>query len=391
VPAFERTEFRARIARVKQEMARARLDVLLCVDPASMNYLTGYDAWSFYVHQAVALSLEAVEPVWIGREMDAAGARLTTYLRAEDICGYPDDYVDSPERHPMRFVANVLLQRGWAAGRIGIEMDSVYFTARAYTELQAGLPGARLADAQGLVNWVRIVKSPAELSRMRAAATIVGRAMRAGIDAIAPEMRECDVVARVCAVQIEGTPDYWGDYPAALPAAPSGVKTVAPHLTWSGDRYAKDTVTYLELAGCHQRYHAPLARTVCLGTPPPGLLDLAAVVAEGLETALDAARAGRTCQDVEAAWRGVIARAGYEKRSRIGYSVGLGYPPDWGERTASLRPGDTTVLAPNMCFHLILGMWLAEWGIELSETFRVTEAGPPEVFTRFPRELVIKG
>jgi hypothetical protein len=43
-----------------------------------------------------------------------------------------------------------------------------------------------------------------------------------------------------------------------------------------------------------------------------------------------------------------------------------------------------------MCFHLILGMWLDDWGYELSETFRVSEAGPPEVLTDFPRRLFVK-
>ena len=76
--------------------------------------------------------------------------------------------------------------------------------------------------------------------------------------------------------------------------------------------------------------------------------------------------------------------------SRIGYAVGLGYPPDRGERTVSLRPGNTTVLAPTMCFHMILGMWLDQWGYELPGTFRVTEAGPPEILTHFPRRLFVK-
>ena len=62
------------------------------------------------------------------------------------------------------------------------------------------------------------------------------------------------------------------------------------------------------------------------------------------------------------------------KGSRIGYSMGLNYPPDWGEHTASLRPGDKTVLAPNMTFHMILGMWMDNYGFEGSESFRVTEA-----------------
>jgi Xaa-Pro aminopeptidase len=99
-------------------------------------------------------------------------------------------------------------------------------------------------------------------------------------------------------------------------------------------------------------------------------------------------RAGR--RNVEAAWRKVIRRAGYDKASRIGYSIGLNYPPDWGKRTASLREGDQRVLEPNMCFHMILGMWMDDWGCELCQTFCVRERGSPEILTSLPRDPVIK-
>ena len=371
-------------------MAASDLDVLVSVDPANLHYLTGYDGWSFYVPQAVAVARSSGEPLWIGRAMDVAGARLTTYLGADSLCGYPEEYVDAPDRHPMAYVGHVLAERGWGGGRVGVELDSWYYTARGHAELCAALPDATLVDAGLLVNWVRLVKSPAEVAHMRAAARIAERAMEAGIEAIAPGVRECDVAARVAAAQFGGTPEHWGDYPAALSSLPSGRRTAAPHLTWSGARHMAGSVTYLELAGCHARYHAPLARTVYLGRPPAALERLAAVVGEGLEAALEAAQTGRTAEEVEATWRATITGAGYRKASRIGYAVGLGYPPDWGERTVSLRSGDSTVLAPNMCFHMILGMWLDQWGYEMSETFRVTEAGPPEVLTHFPRRLFVK-
>jgi ectoine hydrolase len=388
--AFDVAEYRDRLARVQARMAEAELDVLVCVDPANLHYLTGYDGWSFYVPQAVAVARFAGEPLWIGRAMDLAGARLTTYLGADSLFGYPEEYVDARDRHPMAYVGRTLRDRGWARGRVGVELDSCYYTARAHAELTASLPGATLVDADLLVNWVRLVKSDAEVAHMRAAARIAEQAMRAGIEVIEPGVRECDVAARVAAAQFGGTPEHWGDYPAALPSLPSGARTAAPHLNWSGARHVAGSVTYLELAGCHARYHAPLARTVSLGLPPAALERLAHVVGEGLEAALDAARTGRTAAQVEAAWREVITRAGYRKASRIGYPVGLGFPPDWGERTASLRPGDTTILAPNMCFHVILGMWLDDWGYEISETLRVTQAGPPEVLTDFPRRLFVK-
>jgi Xaa-Pro dipeptidase len=322
--------------------------------------------------------------------MDAPGARLTTFLRPDSIEPYPEDYVDAPDRHPARFVAELMKARGYGHARIGLELDAFYFTGRSFAELTKALPDARLVDVYPLVNWVRIVKSQSELEMMRAAAEIVSHAMGIGIAAVKPGVRECDAVAEICAAQIRGTAAHWGDYPSAMPQVPSGLKTAAPHLTWSGDRYTTNAVAYLELGGCSHRYHAALARTLYLGKPPTYLLDLAQAVSEGLDTALDVARAGRTCHEVEAAWRAVIERAGHAKSSRIGYSIGLSYPPDWGERTASLRQGDHTVLEPNMCFHMILGMWRRDWGFELSETFRVTAEGAPEILTSFPRDMVVK-
>jgi len=390
MPVFGQSEFVARIARVKACMIAAGIDVLICADPANLNYLTGYDGWSFYVHQYAVLSLDAEEPLWIGRAMDAPGAHMTAFVRPENIVPYPETHVDSALLHPAQFVAAVLRERGCSRARIGVDLDAFYFTARAYLELTKALPEASFVDSEGLVNWVRLVKSPAEVALMRGAAAIVSKAMAVGMEAVAPGVRECDAVAEITAAQFHGTADFWGDYPAALAQVPSGRKSAAPHMTWSGDRYEQDTVAYLELGGCHHRYHAALARTLYMGKPPQALLDVAKVVAEGLDVALDAARAGTTCHDVEAAWRSVINRAGYSKASRIGYSIGLNYPPDWGERTASLREGDETVLEANMCFHMILGMWMDDWGYELSETFCVRPSGAPEILTSFPRDLVVK-
>src|SRR5690625_368848 len=113
------------------------------------------------------------------------------------------------------------------------------------------------------------------------------------------------------------------------------------------------------------------------------------VVMEGVNTTLDMIKPGVTCEEVERAWSAVIAKYDIEKESRIGYSTGLNYPPDWGEHTASLRPGDKTILEPNMVFHMIPTIDLGHVGMEISESFRVTETGV-EVLADFPRELYVK-
>ena len=87
----------------------------------------------------------------------------------------------------------------------------------------------------------------------------------------------------------------------------------------------------------------------------------------------------------DAFWE-VLAKYGLEKESRCGYSIGIGYPPDWGEHTLSIRKNDMTELKPNVTFHLMAGMWMDTWGIEISESIRVTEKGC-ELFCNFPRSM----
>ena len=387
---FETEEYHARISKTKARMDEAGIEILVVADPANMNYLTGYDGWSFYVPQVVAVATAATEPVWIGRGMDANGARQTTFLQPENIVGYPDHFVQSPVRHPMNFVADEIRRRGWGRKTIGLEMDAYYFSARGYVELQKSLPEAKFEDANLLVSWVRLVKSPQEIAYMQQAGKIIERVMQTAIDTVAPGVRECDAVAEIFRAQVKGTEAFGGDYTAIVPMMPTGEKTATPHLTWTDEPYGNETAVNLELAACRHRYHSPLARTMYLGqNPPPKLKDTAEIVVEGLHTALDAVRPGVRCEEVELAWRNVISKEGLAKESRIGYAMGLNYPPDWGEHTASLRPGDQTVLAPNMTFHMILGMWMDDWGFECSESFRVTEGGC-ETFADFPRKLFVK-
>ncbi len=386
---FKRDEYLERIRKAKVMMADASVDVLLVSDPANMNYLSGYDGHSFYVHQAVVLALEEDEPTWIGRAQDVNGAKLTTFLRHDNIIGYPDHYVQSAVKHPMEFVAAVLKGRGLANKATGVEADSWYFTGTCYDTLRRALPDATFKDANLLVNWVRAVKSEQEIAYMRQAARIVEQVMRVAIDAIAPGVRQCDAAAAIQHAQTLGTPEFGGDYPAIVPLMPTGVATSAPHITWSDAPFESGQGTSVEVAGVRHRYHCPLTRTIFLGAPPSKMTDAAGVVVEGIAAALEAVKPGAACEEVEAAWRRVISRSGIKKESRIGYSIGIGYPPDWGERTISLRAGDRTVLQPNMTIHLMPGIWMEDWGISISETFRVTETGA-ETLANVPRKLFVK-
>jgi ectoine hydrolase len=85
-----------------------------------------------------------------------------------------------------------------------------------------------------------------------------------------------------------------------------------------------------------------------------------------------------------------LRRAGIEKDGRCGYSIGLSYPPDWGEHTVSLRSEDQTVLEAGMTFHFMPGLWMDDWGLEITESILIKEDGPAECLANVPRKLFIK-
>jgi len=289
----------------------------------------------------------------------------------------------------MDVLSGVIASRGSDRERIGVEMDNYYFSAAAFASLQNNLPNTRFEDATGLVNWCRAVKSKQELIYMRRAAKIV-EAMHARIfDKIEPGMRKSDLVAEIYDAGIRGAGGYGGDYPAIVPLLPSGSDAAAPHLTWDDQPMKSGEGTFFEIAGCHRRYHVPLSRTVFLGKPSQTYLDADKAVREGMEVGLDKARAGNLCEDIALAFFDVLKKYDITKDNRAGYAIGLSYPPDWGERTMSLRDGDKTELRPGMTFHFMTGLWMDDWGMETTESIVITD-GAPECLASVPRELFIK-
>lgn len=389
---FSREEYDERLAKTRRAMEARGVDVLVVSDPSNMAWLTGYDGWSFYVHQAVIVPPDG-EPVWYGRGQDANGAKRTAWLGHDNIVGYADHYVQSTERHPMDYLAEVMASRKLDRLTVGVEMDNYWFSAAAFAALQKGLLNARFVDATGLVNWQRAVKSPAEIGYMRKAARIV-EAMHARIlDKVEVGMRKCDLVAEIYDAGIRGVdgPDgrFGGDYPAIVPLLPSGTDAAAPHLTWDDRPMKAGEGTFFEIAGCYHRYHCPLSRTVFLGRPTQAFLDAEKATLEGMEAGLAAAKPGNACEDIANAFFAVLKKYGIVKDNRTGYSIGLSYPPDWGERTMSLRPGDRTELRPGMTFHFMTGLWLEDMGLEITESILITETGV-ECLADVPRKLFVK-
>ncbi len=385
---FTPEEYETRIAKVRGAMIERGLDAIIVSDPSNMFWLTGYDGWSFYVHQAVVLPLEGT-PHWWGRLMDAQGARRTVFMDDQYIHGYDDTYVQNPDKHPMNDLSLLLHDLQLQNARIGVELDNYYYSAAAHQTLLNVMSGATFFDATALVNWQRSVKSPQELEYMHSAARIVEKMHDHILEVAEPGMRKNDLVAEIYAAGIRGVDDHWGDYPAIVPMAPSGMDATAPHLTWDDRRMRVGEATFFEIAGAHRRYQCPQSRTLFFGEVPQKYLDAEAAVLDAIEAGLEFAKPGNQAQDIANAFNKSLNDAGFEKESRCGYAIGLSYPPDWGERTISFRRGDETLLQPGMTFHFMPALWLDDGGLEITEPILITDDGH-RCFCNTPRKLFAK-
>ncbi|MEE2645780.1 MAG: ectoine hydrolase DoeA [Actinomycetota bacterium] len=386
---FSREEYATRLAKVRSAMESKDIDVLVSADPSNMSWLTGYDGWSFYTPQAVLVTHDD-DPIWWGRGMDAKGALRTVYMDERHVIAYSDDHVMSTEKHAYQHLAALLSDSRFGQSVIGVELDNYYYSAASHIHLLAGLPQAQIVDATGLINWQRTIKSEQELIYMRRAARIVEKMHHRILELIEPGMRKNDLVAEVYHTSIAGTEEFGGDYPAIVPLMPTGVDASAAHITWDDKPFKSGEGTFFEIAGVHRRYHVPLCRSVFLGEPPQKMVDAEKALVEGLEAGLEAARPGNRACDIANALHETLARAGIERDARCGYPIGLSYPPDWGERTISLRGTDESELKPGMTFHFMPGLWMDDWGMEITESFMIAQDGPAETFADFPRKLFVK-
>ena len=387
--SFSKAEYKDRLKKVQKSMQDKGIELLISQDTANMNYLTGYDAWSFYYAQCVLVHVNAEEPICFVRAQDAGGAYIKTYLQDENIIKYDEKYIHTWPSHPYDYLVEIIKQKKWDKLNIGLEMDSHYFTAYCYEKIKSGLPNAKLKDSERLINWVRLIKSNAEIKLMKSAAQISEKGMKTAIESINPGVRQCDAVAEIQKTLFNGTTEFGGEYSSIATLLPTGKGTSASHLTATQDKFVSGEATIIELSGTYKRYHAPMARTVLLGKPDQKKIDAMKATNEALEAGISVTKPGNTANDVAQKFWSVLDKYNIKKESRTGYSIGIGYPPDWGEHTLNISKHDKTVLQPNVTFHMIAVMQFGDWGVEASEAIRVTENGS-ELFCNMSKELYIK-
>jgi Xaa-Pro dipeptidase len=362
--AFAATEYAGRVARTREALARANIDAMIVTGPENIFYLTGQQTPGYYTFQALVLPV-AGEPVFVIRQLEYFNFIANTFI--------PDAQVYSDGDDPLQVLVNVLQQKGLNGQRIAIDKRGWFLPIAVYEALSAKL--GTLADGAGVIERLRAVKSAAEIEKIATAATYVDAGMRAGLAAVKVGATENTLVAAMMSEAIAAGSEYVG----MEPLVSAGPRTGVPHGTWRRRALEADAPAFLEMAACHDRYHAALMRSAWIGTPRPEALEMEKVCQEALQAALDAIRPGVACEEAHLACQRVIDRAGYTDnfKKRTGYSIGISFAPDWGEGAIlSLYTGVKTPLEPGMAFHIPPALRIyGEFTVGVSETVVVTETG----------------
>lgn len=375
--AFPREEYARRQASAREALSAAGIDAMVVTGPENIFYLTGQQTPGYYTFQALILPADG-DPVFLIRQLEYFNFIANTFI--SDAVVYQDG------EDPLGLLVKLIESRGLASKRIAIDKRGWFLPIAVYEALQARL--GTIGDGAGVIEKQRAIKSPLEVEKLERAASYVDEGMRAGLSAVRIGATENDLVAAMMGSAIAAGSEYLG----MEPLVSVGPRTGVPHGTWRRRQINAGDPAFLEMAACHDRYHAALMRSAWIGEPPKEAADMMKVCQEALQVSLDAIRPGVACEVPHIACQKVIDRAGYTEnfKKRLGYSVGISFAPDWGEGAIlSLNTGVTAELQPGMTFHLPPALRIyGRFTVGVSETIVITETGYRALGT-IDRDLLI--
>ncbi|MGW4732188.1 M24 family metallopeptidase [Streptomyces shenzhenensis] len=375
-PVFPADEYDRRLAALCATLKSEELDAVVVHTPENVCYLSGHATPGYYTYQCLIVTAGG-EVAVLTRQTETVNARETTHL--DRIEGFADS------ADPLRATADLLAELAPGATAVGLETRSWFLPPESYDRLSGLLAagGARVRSIDGALAAARLVKSPAEIEQIRAAARSTNAGMLAAAEAAVPGASERTVAAAAFQGMIASGSEYFGMEPFVA----SGPRAGTIHASWSDRVIGANEAVLLEMSATVGRYNAPLMHTVWTGSLTGEAAEMAVACAAARDAALAHVRPGGSPAQAHAACKAAIADAGlaHTYRKRSGYSVGIAFAPDWGEgHLLSLGETEEKPFAANMVVHVVPTLRIAGTaGIGLSATVLVTDDGH-EMLTSCP-------
>lgn len=307
----------------------------------------------------------AGDPELIVSEIASELAQSTA--RIETVRTYAD-YVEPPEAA----LADELKARGLAKSRIGF--DAAWFGANRWSELNGLLPDAKAVDCTDALDLVRAVKTPAEVARLREAATLLDRVLADVFPSVRAGQTERDVNARIVATALElGADGVHGILQSSSNTVLYGGES--DQRLQDGDLLRTDYVLYLN------GYAANLSRPLHVGGPSARTQRLYRSYAQICSEAVALLRPGTRGGDLHHGIQELFIAAGWTPGPAIsGHGIGRWFH----QQRPMLVSGSSDVLQAGMVIALepISGHW------HLQDEFLITEGDPVRISDTFEWEAL---
>lgn len=352
-----------RLERARSLMERNGIGAVIVEPGASLDYFTGVQWWRSERLTAAVIPVEG-EPIIVTPFFEKPSVEESLKVPAEV-------RVWQEHEEPLKLVANFLKERGVSGSPIGFEETNRYFIV---DRLQQQLPGARIVSGNPVVRGLRMIKSPAEIALMQSASDITIAAYRS----IYPQIRAgmtADEVNRLfnSAVTALGGADGWG-------LVLFGPASALPHGTGKPQKLARGDVVLLDCGCSVHGYQSDISRTFVFGTDPTAeQRKVWEQMHRGQQIAFAAAQVGVPAGAVDDAVRRTYESWGYGPgyalpglSHRTGHGIGME-----GHEPVNFVHGETTPLAPGMCFSDEPGIYLpGKFGVRLEDCLYMTAEGP---------------
>jgi Xaa-Pro dipeptidase len=372
-PPISREERMARLAKARDLMQRSGIGSVLVESGPSLDYFTGIQWWRSERLTGVVIPALG-DPIIVTPFFEKPSIEEMLLVPAEIRTWQEDE-------EPLKLVADFLKQRGVANQPVAFEETNRFFIE---DRLKQQLPSVAVVNGKPVVRQLRMIKTPAEIALMQAAADIMAASLKYAGERTREGMTPEQIDALIGAAHKTLGAAYDGGLIliGEASAYPHGSKL--PHVVKKGE------IVLLDCTCSVHGYQADITRTFVYGADPtPEQRKVYDQVHRGQQIAMSAARVGAPAGSVDDAVRSTYESWGYGPRyklpgtsHRTGHGIGMEV-----HEPVNLVHGEKTPLAPGMCFSNEPGIYIpGKFGVRIEDCFHMTEAGP-RFFTSPPPSL----
>lgn len=358
-----------KLSEVSKWLKEQTAEVCFLTSSENIFYLSGF--FSNPHERLLGLAIfQDSEPFLICPAMEVNEARNAGWHY--EIIGYND--IDDP----WELVHKAVFKRVQSVSKMAIEKE--HMNVERYETITSLFAGAQFISAEEKLRQLRMIKSDAEIAKIRQAGELADFAIQIGMAEIAEGKTELEVLAA-----IEYTLKKKGVSQMSFSTMVlTGSNAASPHGTPGGTKIQKGDLVLFDLGVVVDGYCSDITRTIAFGEISEKQMEIYQTVLKAQLAAIEAIKPGVACSEVDLTARGIISAAGYGEYfpHRLGHGLGISiheYP--------SITEKNSLVLQEGMVFTVEPGIYVPKIaGVRIEDDVIVTANGC-ELLTKFPKEL----